>query len=78
MKQFHPFIFMILLIVLTENQDVKNNFQVLKEYSTSEIMDLIENCKTKNYKIIDPEEFVKPEDEKNLKNNLKNYTKITK
>ena len=67
MKRFISFLFLILLIVVIESKKPED----IKEYTTSDVVKLIEECKTKNYKIIDPEDYVKKEDEINLEKQLK-------
>ena len=67
MKRFILFLFLILLIVMIKSKKPEN----IKEYTTSDVVKLIEECKTKNYKIIDPEDYVKKEDEINLEKQLK-------
>jgi hypothetical protein len=71
MKRSISFFFLILLLVLIHNKEPTTNYQILKEYTTSDIVDLIEECKTKNYKIIDPDDYVKKEDEIKLEKQLK-------
>ena len=67
MKRFISFLFLILFIVMIESKKPED----IKEYTTSDVVKLIEECKTKNYKIIDPEDYVKKEDEINLEKQLK-------
>ena len=71
MKQIIHYLFIILLIVIVENKEPISMFQIFKEYTTSDIVKLIEQCKTKNYKIIDPDDYVKKEDEIKLEKQLK-------
>jgi hypothetical protein len=71
MKRSISFFFLILLLVIIQNKEPTTNYQILKEYTTSDIVDLIEECKTKNYKIIDPDDYVKKEDEIKLEKQLK-------
>jgi hypothetical protein len=71
MKRSISFFFLILLLVIIQNKEPTTNNQILKEYTTSDIVDLIEECKTKNYKIIDPDDYVKKEDEIKLEKQLK-------
>ena len=71
MKRFISFLFLILLIVIIDSKEPKKNYEILKEYTTSDIVKLIEKCKTKNYKIIDPEDYVKKDDEIKLEKQLK-------
>ena len=71
MKRSISFFFLILLLVIIHNKEPTTNYQILKEYTTSDIVDLIEECKTKNYKIIDPDDYVEKEDEIKLEKQLK-------
>ena len=71
MKRIIPYLFIILLIVITENKEPISMVQIFKEYTTSDIVKLIEQCKTKNYKIIDPDDYVKKDDEIKLEKQLK-------
>ena len=71
MKRSISFFFLILLLVIIHNKEPTTKYQILKEYTTSDIVDLIEECKTKNYKIIDPDDYVKKEDEIKLEKQLK-------
>jgi len=71
MKRNIPYLFIILLIVMTENKEPISMVQIFKEYTTSDIVKLIEQCKNKNYKIIDPDDYVKKEDEIKLEKQLK-------
>ena len=76
MKSFKFLIFILISISLTENKEPLLSFaQNLKQYSTDEIISLIKDCKTKNYKIIDPDDNIKPEDEVNLEKQLKEIYK---
>ena len=75
MKTFKIFIFFLFFFVFTENKKPISFFQYLKEYSTSDIINLIEVCKTKNYKIIDPDDYIKKDDEINLEKQLKEIYK---
>ena len=75
MKTFKIFIFFLFFFVFTENKKPISFFQYLKEYSTSDIINLIEICKTKKYKIIDPDDYIKKEDEISLEKQLKEIYK---
>ena len=76
MKSFKFLILILISISFTENKEPLLSFaQNLKQYSTNEIISLIKDCKTKNYKIIDPDDNIKPEDEVNLENQLKEIYK---
>ena len=70
MKRFFPFIFLIFLISITENKEPTSKLQTSFEYSTSDIVDLIKDCKTENYKIIDPDDYIKKDDEIKLEKQL--------
>ena len=71
MKQIIYYLFIILLTVIVENKEPISMFKIFKEYTTSDIVKLIEQCKTKNYKIIDPDDYVKKDDEIKLEKQLK-------
>ena len=75
MKPFKIFIFLQLFFVFTINKKPISFFQYLKEYTTSDIINLIEICKTKKYKIIDPDDYIKKDDEINLEKQLKEIYK---
>ena len=76
MKSFKFLILILISISLIENKEPLLSFvQNLKQYSTDEIISLIKDCKTKNYKIIDPDDNIKPEDEVNLEKQLKEIYK---
>ena len=75
MKQIKCLVFLLSMIILTENKTPKSLFQLLKEYTTSDIINLIEVCKTKNYKIIDPDDYIKKDDEISLEKQLKEVYK---
>ena len=76
MKSFKFLILILISISFIENKDPLLSFaQKLKQYSTDEIISLIKDCKTKNYKIIDPDDNIKPEDEVNLEKQLKEIYK---
>ena len=75
MKQLNLFLFLFIIIVLTKNKDTNNNVQVFPEYTASEIVNLIKECKTKNYKIIDPDDYIKKDDEIKLEKQLKEIYK---
>ena len=75
MKRFFPFIFLIFLISITENKEPTSKLQTSFEYSTSDIVDLIEDCKTENYKIIDPDDYIKKDDEIKLEKQLQRVYK---
>ena len=75
MKQIKCLFFLLAMIILTENKTPESFFQLLKEYTTSDIINLIEICKTKNYKIIDPDDYIKKDDEISLEKQLKEVYK---
>ena len=73
MKLSYTYVFLILLSIplLTNSKELKSFVQILKKYTTSDIVSLISECKTKNYKIIDPDDYLKKEDEEALEKQLK-------
>jgi hypothetical protein len=76
MKSFKFFILILISISLTENTEPLLSFsENSKQYSTDDIITLIKECKTKNYKIIDPDDNIKAEDEVNLEKQLKEIYK---
>ena len=75
MKQIKFLSFLLAMIFLTESKTPNSFFQLLKEYTTSDIINLIEVCKTKNYKIIDPDDYIKKDDEISLEKQLKEVYK---
>ena len=75
MKQNKCLFFLLAMIFLTESKTPNSFFQLLKEYTTSDIINLIEVCKTKNYKIIDPDDYIKKDDEISLEKQLKEVYK---
>jgi len=76
MKSFNIFILILISISLIENKEPLLSFaEKLKQYSADDIINLIKECKTKNYKIIDPDNNIKPEDEANLEKQLKEIYK---
>ena len=75
MKQIKCLFFLLAIIILTESKTPNSFFQLLKEYTTSDIINLIEVCKTKNYKIIDPDDYIKKDDEISLEKQLKEVYK---
>ena len=70
MKRFFPFIFLIIFISITENKEPTSKLQTSFEYSTSDIVDLIKDCKIENNKIIDPDDYIKKDDEIKLEKQL--------
>ena len=75
MKHLKNFLFFILLIVIIQNKEPNTKVQILSEYTTSEIISLIKECRTKNYKIIDPDDYIKKDDEIKLEKQLKEIYK---
>ena len=76
MKSFKFFFLILISISLTENKEPLLSFaENSKQYSTDDIITLIKECKTKNYKIIDPDDNIKAEDEVNLEKQLKEIYK---
>ena len=75
MKQIKCLFYLLAMIFLTESKTPNSFFQLLKEYTTSDIINLIEVCKTKNYKIIDPDDYIKKDDEISLEKQLKEVYK---
>ena len=75
MKHPKNFLFFIVLIVITQNKEPNTKVQILSEYTTSEIISLIKECRTKNYKIIDPDDYIKKDDEIKLEKQLKEIYK---
>jgi hypothetical protein len=75
MKQINCLFFLLAMIILIESKTPNSFFQLLKEYTTSDIINLIEVCKTKNYKIIDPDDYIKKDDEISLEKQLKEVYK---
>ena len=73
MKLSYTYAFLILLSIplLTNSKELKSFVQILKKYTTSDIVSLISECKTKNYKIIDPDDYLRKEDEEALEKQLK-------
>ena len=75
MKQSLRFPLFITLFILPNLSFSKNPFisfvKILKKYTTSDIVSLITDCKTKHYKIIDPDDYLKKDDEIDLEKQLK-------
>ena len=65
------FIILLSFPLLTNSKELTSFVQILKKYTTSDIVSLISECKTKNYKIIDPDDYLKKEDEEALQKQLK-------
>ena len=60
-------IFQIIILLYLPNLSFSRTplasfIKILKKYTTSDIVTLISECKTKHYKIIDPDEYLKKED----------------
>ena len=64
----------LLNIIFIKNKD-SDSSEAPKEYTTSEIISLIKSCKTKGYKIIDPNDYIKKDDEMILEKQLKDVYK---
>ena len=85
MKQSSFLPLLILLFILPNLTISKNPFvsfvKILKKYTTSDIVTFITESKTKHYKIIDPDEYLKKEDlialEKQLKEIYTSHNIIT-
>ena len=75
MKLFKIFTFLLIQFFLTENKEPVSFIQTLKDYTISDLINLIEECKTKNYMIIDPDDYIKKDDEINLEKQLKEIYK---
>ena len=75
MKQSLRFPLFITLFILPNLSFSKNPFisfvKILKKYTTSDIVSLVTDCKTKHYKIIDPDDYLKKDDEIDLEKQLK-------
>ena len=61
------FIFQFILLLILPNLSLSKTplisfVKILKKYTTSDIVTFISECKTKHYKIIDPDEYLKKED----------------
>ena len=67
------FLFSFLLPNFTKSRTplLKSFVKILKKYTTSDVVSLILECKTKHYKIIDPDDYLKKEDEIALEKHLK-------
>ena len=75
MKRIFIFILVILFISIIENKEPKEPSSKSKIYSISDIVKLIKECKTDNYKIIDPDDYIKKDDEIKLEKQLKQVYK---
>ena len=75
MKQSVFLALFIFLFILPNLSISKNPFisfvKILKKYTTSDIVNFISECKTKHYKIIDPDEYLKKDDMIALEKQLK-------
>ena len=67
-------IFFLLLIIYMVNSKMPNSSK-FKSYKISDIIDLIKQINTKGYKIIDPDDYIKGEDEVKLEKQLKKIYK---
>ena len=68
-------IFLILLFIQIIYNKEPNSPKVLKQYKISEIINLIKSIDTKGYRIIDPNNYIKRDDEKELETQLKEVYK---
>ena len=69
---FFLFIFLFILPNLTFSKTPFVSFvKILKKYTASDIVSFISECKTKHYKIIDPDDYLKKDDEIALEKQLK-------
>ena len=50
MKRFNSLILIIILISIIKSKDLRSTLQIVNEYDTSDIINLIEECKTKTIK----------------------------
>ena len=71
MKKFFFLLFLFILINTKEPTTQK----VKKQYKISDIMTLIKKCNTIGYKIIDPDDYIKKDDEQNLEKHLREIYK---
>ena len=71
MKQFFFLVFLFILVNTKEPITQK----VKKQYTISDIMTLIKKCDTIGYKIIDPDDYIKKDDEQNLEKQLREIYK---
>ena len=71
MKHFILFLLFIEIIYNKQPSSVK----VIKQYKISEIINLIKLSNTKGYRIIDPDNYIKGDDEKELEKQLKEVYK---
>ena len=71
MKKFFFLVFLFILINTKEPATQK----VKKQYKISDIMTLIKRCNTIGYKIIDPDDYIKKDDEQNLEKQLREIYK---
>ena len=75
MKQsIYILLFTILVVLPNFSNSIKpliSFVKLLKKYTTSDIVSFISECKTKHYKIIDPDEYLKSDDQIELEKQLK-------
>ena len=67
-------IFFFLLVIYMVNNKMPNSSKS-KSYKISDIIDLIKEINTKGYKIIDPDDYIKREEEAKLEKQLKKVYK---
>ena len=67
-------IFFFLLVIYMVNNKIPNSSKS-KSYKISDIIDLIKEINTKGYKIIDPDDYIKREEEAKLEKQLKKVYK---
>ena len=68
-------IFLILLSIQIIVNKEQNSYKVLKQYKIQDIIKLIKSSNIKGYRIIDPNNYIKEDDEKELEKQLKEVFK---
>ena len=68
-------IFLILLSIQIIVNKEQNSYKVLKQYKIQDIIKLIKSSNLKGYRIIDPNNYIKEDDEKELEKQLKEVYK---
>ena len=68
-----PFLLLIIFLffVIIKTKETKESNSSNKEYKVSDVISLIKSSNQKGYKIIDPDDYIKYEDEKLLSKTLK-------
>ena len=66
-----PFLFIFLFFAFVNTKELEPNKAHIKEYKVSDIISLIKKCETIGYKIIDPDDYIKKDDEQNLEKHLR-------